>query len=162
MFKFNCLFIALFPVSMFAQVAQIDIERNIFEEQRKTSELFIQQNNTKANKGFYIDSDPKGVFSFDAEFEQDFFVPGVRVSSWPNPVFNKINLQLELKNPEVCILELTNLEGYKVIPNQKFELSAGLHNIVYDSGPLKKGTYLLNVRKPDSKGNIQLRILKQE
>lgn len=147
---------------MSAQVVQVDVERNIFEEQRNASELFIQQKTDKTNQGFYIESNPIGGFSFDAEFEQDFFVPGVRISSWPNPVFEKINLQIEVKSQETCIIELTDVEGYKVLPIQKFELSPGTHNIVCDSGQLKNGTYLLNVRKPDSKGNVQLRILKHE
>lgn len=162
MFKFNCSIIALFPISISAQVVQVDIERNIFEEQRKASELFVQQKNIKSNQGFYIESNPVKGFSFDAEFEQDFFVPGVRISSWPNTVFDKINLQIEVESQETCVLELTDSEGYKVLPIQKFDLSPGMHNIVCDSGQLKKGTYLLNVRKPDSKGNIQLRILKSE
>lgn len=162
MLKLNWLVATMFPMTMFAQTAQTDTEKDIFEEQRKTAESFSQQKSSSSNQGFYITTKSIGAFSFDAEFEQDYFVPGVRVSSWPNPFFEKINIQIELKEHETCVFELTNTEGYKVLPTQKFDLAPGIHNIACDAGHLKDGAYILNVRKPDSKGSVQVRISKRD
>lgn len=162
MLKLNWLLATLFPMTMFAQTAQTDVEKDIFEEQRKASEAFSQKKSANINQGFYISPKSVGVFSFDAEFEQDYFVPGVRVSSWPNPFFEKIDIQIEVKEQETCVLELTDSEGYKVLPVQKFDLAPGIHNIACDAGHLKDGNYILNVRKPDSKGSVQVRISKRD
>jgi len=162
MLKLNWLLATMFPMTMFAQTAQTDVEKDIFEEQRKASEAFSQQKSVKTNQGFYISPKSVGVFSFDAEFEQDYFVPGVRVSSWPNPFFEKIDIQIEVKEQETYVFELTDNEGYKVLPTQKFDLTPGVHNIACDAGHLKDGTYILNVRKPDSKGSVQVRISKRD
>lgn len=162
MLKLNWLLATLFPMTMFAQTAQTDVEKDIFEEQRKASEAFSQKKSANINQGFYISPNSVGVFSFDAEFEQDYFVPGVRVSSWPNPFFEKIDIQIEVKEQETCVLELTDAEGYKVLPIQKFDLAPGIHNIACDAGHLKDGNYILNVRKPDSKGSVQVRISKRD
>ena len=162
MLKLNWLLATVFPMTMFAQTAQTDVEKDIFEEQRKASEAFSQKKSANINQGFYISPKSVGVFSFDAEFEQDYFVPGVRVSSWPNPFFEKIDIQIEVKEQETCVLELTDAEGYKVLPVQKFDLAPGIHNIACDAGHLKDGNYILNVRKPDSKGSVQVRISKRD
>ena len=162
MLKLNWLLATMFPMTMFAQTAETDIEKDIFEEQRKTVETYSHQKTVKTSQGFYISPKSVGAFSFDAEFEQDYFVPGIRVSSWPNPFFEKINIQIEVKELETCVLELTDSQGYKVLPIQKFELAPGIHNITCDAGHLKDGNYILNVRKPDSKGSVQVRISKRD
>lgn len=161
MLKFKWLLAAMFPMTIFAQTAQSEIEKDIFAEQRKVAETFSSQKSIKSNQGFYISPKSIGAFSFDAEFEQDYFVPGIRVSSWPNPFFEKINIQIELKEQETCVFELTDAEGYKVLPIQKFDLTPGTHNLACDAGHLKNGTYILNVRKPDSKGAVKVLITKR-
>jgi hypothetical protein len=139
-----------------------EVEKDIFEEQRKASEAFSQKKSANINQGFYISPKSVGVFSFDAEFEQDYFVPGVRVSSWPNPFFERINVQLDVMQNETYALELTDSRGHKVLPIQKIALLPGLHNIACDAAHLKDGEYILNVSKPDSKSAIKLNLTKRD
>lgn len=162
MLKFNWLSAALFPLALSAQTAQTDIEKDIFEEQRKVAESFVKKKDVNEKSGFYIVSQSSVTLPFDAEFAQDYFVPGVRVSSWPNPFFEIINVQLDVKEQETYVLELTDSRGYKVLPIQKFALLPGMHNIACDAAHLKDGEYILNVRKPDSKSTIKLNLTKRD
>ena len=162
MLKFNWLFAALFPIALSAQTAQTDIEKDIFEEQRKVAESFLKKKDILERNGFYIVSQSSETLPFDAEFEQDYFVPGVRVSSWPNPFFEKINIHLDVKEQETYVLELTDTQGYKVLPIQKFALTSGKHNISCDAAHLNDGEYILNVSKPDSKSTIKLKLSKRD
>ena len=162
MLKFNWLFVSLFPLVLSAQTAQTDIEKDIFEEQRKAAESFVKKKDVFEKKGFYIVPNSSVTLSFDTEFEQDYFVPGVRVSSWPNPFFERINVQLDVMQNETYVLELTDSRGYKVLPIQKIALLPGLHNIACDAAHLKDGEYILNVSKPDSKSTIKLNLTKRD
>ncbi len=162
MLKFIWLLVSLFPVVLSAQTAQTDIEKDIFEEQRKAAESFVKKKDAQEKAAFYIVPTSSFAGSFDTEFEQDYFVPGVRVSSWPNPFFERINVQLYVKEQETYVLELTDSRGYKVLPTQKIALLPGMHNIACDAAFLKDGEYILNVRKPDSKSTIKLNLTKRD
>ncbi len=68
------------------------------------------------------------------------------ISTYPNPVSQTLNLDININQAQDVSIELFNMLGEKVISVDMGYLTIGLHHHVLDVTTLSKGSYLLRMR----------------
>jgi hypothetical protein len=72
---------------------------------------------------------------------------GVKV--WPNPFNNNVNISFDLLKSSQIEVVLYDLQGKRIETIIKTFKLSGSYNIVWNSGSLSKGSYLLEIRSTD-------------
>jgi hypothetical protein len=81
-------------------------------------------------------------------------IPGEEISVFPNPVFEKLNLEIRLANSETGKVRIWSLRGELVFESGKEQLVPGVNSRVFSIPVLSPGVYML-----DWNGRISRKIL---
>jgi len=82
------------------------------------------------------------------------------VKTWPNPVYDQLNISIRLAKPMDLILEIYDLTGKKVWIEQLSNIPAN-YNHTINLIHLRQGIYFLKVTSTDQKLNRIIKIQKQ-
>lgn len=136
--------------------------KTFFVERSKDAKAFASigsvaaANTTGTNNYNYVDpsipsgtwyyrlkmQDVDGKYTYSPVVSITAGVPAQGLVLYPNPVKDRLFVQVQATQPEKCVLRLMDMAG-KVLQQQNVEISTGVNAFTFNTDGLARGTYLI-------------------